>query len=67
MNDTSSRSHAVFTIVMTECWVDSVTKKKGEKVSRLSLVDLAGSEVHRWRDRATGILHYYWVTKSNFD
>eukprot|EP00039_Didymoeca_costata_P016630 m.300660 g.300660 ORF g.300660 m.300660 type:complete len:1171 (+) comp16422_c0_seq10:196-3708(+) len=44
MNDTSSRSHAVFTMVSTEQWYDKATKRKAEKVSRLSLVDLAGSE-----------------------
>eukprot|EP00051_Salpingoeca_urceolata_P023712 m.408038 g.408038 ORF g.408038 m.408038 type:complete len:1477 (+) comp20142_c1_seq2:683-5113(+) len=44
MNDQSSRSHAVFTIVMTQRQKDVATKQTGEKVSRISLVDLAGSE-----------------------
>mmetsp|Transcript_16675 Transcript_16675/g.49035 ORF Transcript_16675/g.49035 Transcript_16675/m.49035 type:complete len:1171 (+) Transcript_16675:59-3571(+) len=44
MNDTSSRSHAIFTLFVTEQWYDKATKQTGEKVSRLSLVDLAGSE-----------------------
>jgi kinesin family member 1 len=44
MNETSSRSHAVFTLVMTQRRVDPETKRVGEKVARISLVDLAGSE-----------------------
>eukprot|EP00035_Acanthoeca_spectabilis_P004255 m.101294 g.101294 ORF g.101294 m.101294 type:complete len:1152 (+) comp12506_c0_seq2:67-3522(+) len=44
MNDTSSRSHAIFTLFVTEQWYDKATKQTGEKVSRVSLVDLAGSE-----------------------
>eukprot|EP00040_Diaphanoeca_grandis_P028526 m.165344 g.165344 ORF g.165344 m.165344 type:complete len:1263 (-) comp31382_c0_seq1:71-3859(-) len=44
MNDTSSRSHAVFTLFMTEQWYDKATDTTAEKASRLSLVDLAGSE-----------------------
>ena len=46
MNDTSSRSHAVFTLILTQAQYDAPTKQTGEKVSRLSLVDLAGSERH---------------------
>ena len=42
MNAESSRSHAVFTIVLTEVRVTG--KITGEKVSKISLVDLAGSE-----------------------
>jgi len=44
MNDTSSRSHAVFTLFITERWYDKATKHTGEKAARVSLVDLAGSE-----------------------
>eukprot|EP00912_Choanoflagellata_sp_UC4_P002444 UC4_evm1s1546 len=44
MNDRSSRSHAVFTINLTQAIFDEATKQTGEKASRLSLVDLAGSE-----------------------
>ncbi|CAO3597622.1 unnamed protein product [Absidia cylindrospora] len=44
MNETSSRSHAVFTIFLTSRKTDQATKLVTEKVSRISLVDLAGSE-----------------------
>ncbi|XP_072464917.1 kinesin-like protein KIF1B isoform X1 [Notamacropus eugenii] len=44
MNETSSRSHAVFTIVFTQKKLDSETNLSTEKVSKISLVDLAGSE-----------------------
>uniref|UniRef100_A0A8C2DNG6 plus-end-directed kinesin ATPase n=1 Tax=Cyprinus carpio TaxID=7962 RepID=A0A8C2DNG6_CYPCA len=44
MNETSSRSHAVFTIVFTQKKYDSETDLSTEKVSKISLVDLAGSE-----------------------
>ncbi|XP_021372883.1 kinesin-like protein unc-104 isoform X4 [Mizuhopecten yessoensis] len=44
MNETSSRSHAVFTIIFTQRKKDAATKMTGEKVSKISLVDLAGSE-----------------------
>ncbi|GAA5988788.1 hypothetical protein JCM11641_004851, partial [Rhodosporidiobolus odoratus] len=44
MNETSSRSHAVFTLLLTQKRLDPDTKMVGEKVSRISLVDLAGSE-----------------------
>lgn len=44
MNDASSRSHAVFTMTMTERWYDQNENTSGEKSSRMSLVDLAGSE-----------------------
>ncbi|XP_044257426.1 kinesin-like protein KIF13A isoform X2 [Tribolium madens] len=44
MNSESSRSHAVFTIVLTQTLVDTKSGVTGEKVSRMSLVDLAGSE-----------------------
>uniref|UniRef100_A0AAQ4RN16 Kinesin family member 13Bb n=1 Tax=Gasterosteus aculeatus aculeatus TaxID=481459 RepID=A0AAQ4RN16_GASAC len=40
MNEESSRSHAVFNIILTH----TLTDLRGEKVSKLSLVDLAGSE-----------------------
>ncbi|KAM4651094.1 kinesin-like protein KIF1B isoform 12-T13 [Discoglossus pictus] len=44
MNETSSRSHAVFTIVFTQKKLDIETNLSTEKVSKISLVDLAGSE-----------------------
>ncbi len=44
MNETSSRSHAVFTLVLTQKRFDPDTNLEAEKVSRISLVDLAGSE-----------------------
>ncbi|KAK9454103.1 hypothetical protein V1511DRAFT_461141 [Dipodascopsis uninucleata] len=44
MNETSSRSHAVFTIILTEKVTDGNRNIDTEKVSRISLVDLAGSE-----------------------
>lgn len=44
MNETSSRSHAVFTIIFTQQKHDSLTNLTAEKVSKISLVDLAGSE-----------------------
>ncbi|XP_062524750.1 kinesin-like protein KIF13B isoform X2 [Bombyx mori] len=44
MNSESSRSHAVFSVVLTQTLCDAATGVTGEKVARLSLVDLAGSE-----------------------
>ncbi|XP_065164826.1 kinesin-like protein unc-104 isoform X4 [Atheta coriaria] len=44
MNETSSRSHAVFTIFFTQQRYDETTDLCTEKVSKISLVDLAGSE-----------------------
>ncbi|CAD6243285.1 GSCOCG00013021001-RA-CDS [Cotesia congregata] len=44
MNETSSRSHAVFTIFFTQQKYDPTTGLATEKVSKISLVDLAGSE-----------------------
>uniref|UniRef100_A0A5K3EWL2 Kinesin-like protein n=1 Tax=Mesocestoides corti TaxID=53468 RepID=A0A5K3EWL2_MESCO len=50
MNETSSRSHAVLTLLVTQREVDVHTQLIAEKVSKISLVDLAGSE----RADATG-------------
>ncbi len=50
MNDTSSRSHAVFTINLRQTSLDLSSQKDIEKISRFRLVDLAGSE----RAAATG-------------
>ncbi|CAH1240084.1 KIF1B [Branchiostoma lanceolatum] len=50
MNETSSRSHAVFTVVFTQKRHDEMTDLTTEKVAKISLVDLAGSE----RANATG-------------
>ncbi|XP_078523219.1 kinesin-like protein KIF1A [Lissotriton helveticus] len=44
MNETSSRSHAVFNIIFTQKRHDADTDVTTEKVSKISLVDLAGSE-----------------------
>lgn len=44
MNATSSRSHAVFTLMLTQKKLDTETKMEAEKVAKISLVDLAGSE-----------------------
>ncbi|EKD12941.1 uncharacterized protein L3040_005798 [Drepanopeziza brunnea f. sp. 'multigermtubi'] len=50
MNETSSRSHAVFTLTLTQKRYDVDTKMSLEKVAKISLVDLAGSE----RAQSTG-------------
>ncbi|XP_077352159.1 uncharacterized protein kif16bb isoform X2 [Festucalex cinctus] len=42
MNDSSSRSHAIFTIRFTQTWFDAELPR--EMVSKIHLVDLAGSE-----------------------
>ncbi|KYR00493.1 kinesin-3 [Tieghemostelium lacteum] len=44
MNATSSRSHAVFTIVFTQSKIDKARGTAIDRVSKISLVDLAGSE-----------------------
>ncbi|XP_033894308.3 kinesin-like protein KIF1A isoform X14 [Acipenser ruthenus] len=44
MNETSSRSHAVFNIIFTQKRQDEESDNTSEKVSKISLVDLAGSE-----------------------
>ena len=44
MNETSSRSHAVFTLMLTQRKQDQETKMTMEKAAKISLVDLAGSE-----------------------
>ncbi|KAK6431248.1 hypothetical protein LTR95_012592 [Oleoguttula sp. CCFEE 5521] len=44
MNETSSRSHAVFTLTLTQKRHDAETNMDTEKVAKISLVDLAGSE-----------------------
>ncbi|XP_018897649.2 kinesin-like protein KIF13A isoform X1 [Bemisia tabaci] len=44
MNSESSRSHAVFSVVLTQTLTDEKSGVSGEKVARISLVDLAGSE-----------------------
>lgn len=50
MNETSSRSHAVFTLILTQKQKDVEMNMSGEKVAKISLVDLAGSE----RAQSTG-------------
>lgn len=44
MNAESSRSHAVFSIVLTQTLFDPSSASGTEKVAKISLVDLAGSE-----------------------
>jgi len=44
MNDTSSRSHAVFTIMLKQIHADISTDETTERLARIRLVDLAGSE-----------------------
>lgn len=44
MNDKSSRSHSIFSIILTISEIDSESSKLTTKRSRISLVDLAGSE-----------------------
>ncbi|KAI9703170.1 MAG: Kinesin [Candelina mexicana] len=44
MNDTSSRSHAVFTIMLKQIHHDMDTDETTERIARIRLVDLAGSE-----------------------
>lgn len=44
MNDTSSRSHAVFTIMLKQMHHDLTTDETIERTARIRLVDLAGSE-----------------------
>ena len=44
MNDTSSRSHAVFTIMLKQIHHDMQTDSTTERMARIRLVDLAGSE-----------------------
>lgn len=44
MNDTSSRSHAVFTIMLKQIHHDLQTDSTTERMARIRLVDLAGSE-----------------------
>lgn len=44
MNDTSSRSHAVFTLTLKQIQHDIATDSTIERLARMRLVDLAGSE-----------------------
>lgn len=44
MNNESSRSHAVFTLKLTQTLSTDATETQSIKVSKISLVDLAGSE-----------------------
>uniref|UniRef100_A0A914I7I8 Kinesin motor domain-containing protein n=1 Tax=Globodera rostochiensis TaxID=31243 RepID=A0A914I7I8_GLORO len=45
MNETSSRSHSVFSLKLTQTIADADDETfTGEKVSKISLIDLAGSE-----------------------
>jgi hypothetical protein len=53
MNDTSSRSHAVFTLTLKQIQHDIATDSTIERLARMRLVDLAGSE-RAVRTEATG-------------
>ena len=53
MNDTSSRSHAVFTLTLKQIQHDIATDSTIERLARMRLVDLAGSELAN-RTEATG-------------
>jgi hypothetical protein len=53
MNDTSSRSHAVFTLTLKQIQHDIATDSTIERLARMRLVDLAGSE-RATRTEATG-------------
>jgi len=53
MNDTSSRSHAVFTIQLRQIRHELITDETIERTARMRLVDLAGSE-RADRTEATG-------------
>ncbi|GAB7351114.1 hypothetical protein MBLNU459_g1576t1 [Dothideomycetes sp. NU459] len=53
MNDTSSRSHAVFTLTLRQIQHDIATDSTIERTARMRLVDLAGSERAN-RTEATG-------------
>jgi len=53
MNDTSSRSHAVFTLTLKQIQHDVATDSTIERLARMRLVDLAGSERAN-RTEATG-------------
>ncbi len=48
MNETSSRSHAVFTLIFSQRRHDQQTDLMTECVSKISLVDLAGMLVYVW-------------------
>lgn len=54
MNDTSSRSHAVFTIMLKQIHHDIATDSTTERIARIRLVDLAGSERAKATE-ATGV------------
>uniref|UniRef100_A0A183CAW8 Kinesin-like protein unc-104 n=2 Tax=Globodera pallida TaxID=36090 RepID=A0A183CAW8_GLOPA len=47
MNSTSSRSHAIFTIILKQKEHDLTTDLDTEKVSKISLVDLAGANINK--------------------
>lgn len=53
MNDTSSRSHAVFTLTLKQIQHDLSSDSTIERLARMRLVDLAGSE-RAGRTEATG-------------
>jgi kinesin family protein 3/17 len=44
MNNTSSRSHSIFTVVTEMCTRSEIDGKEHIRAGKLNLVDLAGSE-----------------------
>ncbi|XP_069545908.1 uncharacterized protein kif16bb [Brachyistius frenatus] len=63
MNDFSSRSHAIFTIMFTQAWFDA--ELPHETLSKIHLVDLAGSErAHATRTTGTWLKEGANINKS---
>ena len=64
MNETSSRSHAVFTIILTQLKQDTVTGLSSEKVSKISLVDLAGKSLTWTLVAGSNNCHFFLLSGS---
>lgn len=65
MNQTSSRSHSIFTIVI-ECAENSKEKGDHIRVGKLNLVDLAGSE-RQSKVRGNSVEYPYVATLDTTD
>ena len=63
MNQTSSRSHSIFTIVI-ECAESSKEKGDHIRVGKLNLVDLAGSER---QSKVSGFLFAFIPIKTQYN
>ena len=61
MNETSSRSHAVFTIVLTQRRHDETTSLDTEKVSKVSKWNLWIIEIW-WNTKNINMIFILWVT-----